>query len=282
MTLHDEVKAYWDRQPCAILHSGKEVGSKEFFADLTARKYFVQPHVRTFADFERWKGKRVLEIGCGVGTDAEEFAKAGAFYTGVDLSPASIEIAIKRFQLLGLPGTFVDGNAECLYDFPHDFPPIHPMLSQPRRKRRWRELEPYDLVYAFGVLHHTPDPEKMLRECCDLMLPDSELRIMVYAEHSWKAAMIDAGLDQSEAQADCPVARRYTRREVIELLRRCGFAVQHIWQDHIFPYQVGPYKEFRYEREPWFEAMTPAMFRALEQKLGWHMMVTATPTGSLP
>jgi hypothetical protein len=85
--------------------------------------------------------------------------------------------------------------------------------------------------------------------------------------------MIDAGLDQSEAQANCPIARRYTETEARELL--ADFEITRLWQDHIFPYQVAPYKEWRYEVEPWFAPMSPEMMRALEQKLGWHMLIWA-------
>ena len=107
------------------------------------------------------------------------------------------------------------------------------------------------------------------------MGPESELRIMVYAEHSWKAAMIDAGLDQSEAQANCPLARRYTEEEARAMLTGAGFDITRLWQDHIFPYKVAPYKNWQYQVEDWFAPMSPEMLRALEKKLGWHMLIWA-------
>ncbi len=258
MTLLEQVQSYWDRQPCAVKHSSFPVGTQEYFAELSKRKYHVQPHVRPFADFGAWKDKRVLEIGCGVGTDAEEFVKGGAIYTGVDMSPASVALAAGRFTTLGLTGQFFIGNAEELTTFV--------------------PVERYDLVYMFGVLHHTPRPDHVLQQVRSYMDDTSELRIMVYAEHSWKAAMIDAGLAQSEAQVNCPLARRYTMPEATAMLAATGFEVTRVWQDHIFPYQVGPYKQYRYEVEPWFAAMSSKMFRALEFKLGWHMLIWARPT----
>ncbi len=255
MSLLEQVQAYWDRQPCAIRHSPKMVGTPEYFAQVTERKYHVQPHVRDFADFPKWKEKKVLEIGCGIGTDAEQFAREGADYTGVDLSPASIAVAAGRFATLGLQGRFYAGNAESIAD-------VVP-------------VEHYDLVYAFGVLHHTPAPEAVLARLAPYMDAESELRVMVYAEHSWKAAMIDAGLDQSEAQANCPLACRYTEEQARELLK--DYEIVRLWQDHIFPYQVKPYKKWRYEVEPWFAQMPPEMFRALEARLGWHMLIWAKP-----
>jgi SAM-dependent methyltransferase len=162
-----------------------------------------------------------------------------------------------RFNTLNLSGTFFVGNAEQL----NALVPI----------------ELYDLVYAFGILHHTPDPVEVLRQAYKYMHPESELRFMVYAEHSWKAAMIDAGLDQPEAQANCPLARRYTHEQIDAMLAQAHFEVTRLWQDHVFPYRVAPYKHYRYEVEPWFGVMSPEMFRALEVKLGWHTLVWARP-----
>ena len=80
------VEQYWDTRPCNIRHSDKEVGTLEYFEEVEKRKYFVEPHIPTFADFQSWREKRVLEIGCGIGTDAINFAKNGAIYTGIELS----------------------------------------------------------------------------------------------------------------------------------------------------------------------------------------------------
>ena len=87
--------------------------------------------------------------------------------------------------------------------------------------------------------------------------------------------MIEAGLDQSEAQAGCPVAYTFTPDQLLNMLGK-DFDIVDIHQDHIFPYQVEPYKNKQYIQQPWFEAMPLKMLNVLQQKLGWHLMVTAT------
>ena len=92
MSVLEQVREYWDRRPCNIRHSPKPVGTREYFDEVEARKYFVEQHIPNFAQFEKWRGKRVLEIGCGIGTDSINFARAGADLTVVELSERSVEI----------------------------------------------------------------------------------------------------------------------------------------------------------------------------------------------
>ncbi len=101
----------------------------------------------------------------------------------------------------------------------------------------------------------------------------SVLKIMLYAKNSWKSYMIDAGFDQPEAQYGCPIANTYTEEEVVDLLD--GFDIISITQNHIFPYQIEPYKKDKFIKQPWFETMPDEIFNVLKQKLGWHLLITA-------
>src|SRR3989454_12582249 len=130
------VKDVWNARPCNVRHSAKPVGDREYFEEVEARKYFIEPHIPRFAEFSRWAGKRVLEIGCGIGTDTINFARAGAKVTAVELSEESLNVAKKRAEVFGFSNKikFYIANAEEL--------------------SKVIPIEKYDLVYSFGVVHH--------------------------------------------------------------------------------------------------------------------------------
>jgi SAM-dependent methyltransferase len=249
----EDVKKFWNDRPCNVKHSSKEVGTKEYFNEVEKKKFFVEPHIIGFTDFANWEGKKVLEIGCGLATAGINFASFGADYTGVELSESSLELARKRFEVYNKTAEFYSGDAEELSSFV--------------------PVETYDLIYSFGVIHHSPHPEKIIFEIKKYMNENSVLKIMLYAKDSWKNYMIESGLDQPEAQYGCPIAKTYTKQDVVELLEE--YEVLSIEQDHIFPYQVEPYKKGEYLKQPWFESMPDKMFRTLEKNLGWHLLITA-------
>lgn len=248
-----EVKKFWDDRPCNVRHSSKEIGTKEYFLEVEHKKFKAEPHILEFTEFPKWKDKKVLEIGCGLATVGSNFAFVGSDYTGVELSEESLALAKKRFEVFGLDGKFYSGNAEELSSFV--------------------PVETYDLIYSFGVIHHSPYPEKIISEIKKYMNENSVLKIMLYAKDSWKNYMIESGLDQPEAQYGCPIANTYTKQDVVELLD--GYEVVSIEQDHIFPYQIEPYKNGEYVKQPWFEDMPSEMFKVLEKNLGWHLLITA-------
>jgi 2-polyprenyl-3-methyl-5-hydroxy-6-metoxy-1,4-benzoquinol methylase len=265
-----DVQRYWDARPCNIRHSPKAVGTREYFDEVEARKYFVEPHIPAFAQFDRWAGKRVLEVGCGIGTDSINFARAGAKLTAVELSAKSLRVAEQRANVMGVADRirFVQANAEELTSAVDD--------------------GPYDLVYSFGVIHHTPHPDRALSEIRALVASGGTLKLMVYHRRSWKVFWIVAAQERgrfwkteelvakhSEAQTGCPVTFSYSRREARELIEQHGFRIQKLRVDHVFPYRIRDYVEYRYVKEPHFRWMPEPLFDAFERRFGWHLLVTA-------
>lgn len=249
-----EVKEFWDNRPCNIRHSKREVGTKEYFDEVEKKKFFVEPHIKSFSEFNLWNGKKVLEIGCGLATAGINFARNGADYTGVELSKESLDLAKKRFKVYNLNGNFHEGNAENLSEF------------LPKEK--------FDLIYSWGVIHHTPNPQKVINEVKKYLHKNGVFKMMLYSSNSWKNYMICSGLDQPEAQYGCPIAYTYTEDEIKDLLGD-DFEIISIQKDHIFPYQIEPYKRGEYIKQPWFEVMPDEMFKILEKKLGWHLLITS-------
>ena len=135
-------------------------------------------------------------------------------------------------------------------------------------------LGKFDLVYAFGVLHHFPNIDQIIANIYNVVEDGGEFKFMVYAKNSWKYAMIRKGLDQFEAQADCPYAQAFTNTEIEQLLHN-KFDIERIRQAHCFMYNVDKYKQGKFELEPWFAEMPEVMREAVKEYLGWHLLVKA-------
>lgn len=251
----EKVRKFWDSRPCNIRHSKSEFGTVKYFQEVEERRYYVEPHIRQFCEFDRWENLKVLEIGCGIGTDGVNFARAGALYTGIELSTESLQICQDRFKLLGLNGEFIEGDAET--------------ADQVLAGRT------FDLIYSFGVIHHTPSIENALQAMRNLSEVGTQIKVMVYASNSYKQALINAGLEQPEAQAGCPIANSYSKEEAIKLFSNAGFRSIEVTQDHIFPYSIEEYKEYKYVKEPWFNAMPDEVFQAMKKNFGWHLLINS-------
>src|SRR6267143_5457642 len=161
--LKERVRAFWQAHPCGTKFSDAEIGTREFFERIEAHRYAKESHIPEAADFAGARGLKVLEIGCGLGTDGVQFAKAGADYTGVDLTDAAVDLARRRFELFGLRGKFQIADAESL-DFAD---------------------ESFDLVYSHGVLHHTPDTARAVREIHRVLRPGGRAIVMLYHRGSY-------------------------------------------------------------------------------------------------
>ena len=264
----ETVQAYWDRRPCNIRHSPAPIGTREYFDQVEQRKYFVEPHIPGFAEFPKWQGKQVLEIGCGIGTDTINFARAGAIVTAMDLSSESLKLAQVRAKVFGLQDRirFYQGDSEQLSQFV--------------------PVKPYDLVYSFGVIHHTPHPGRVVKEMKKYLLPGSEVRIMLYSKVSYKLfwVMREEGVwdmsrmdeliaKNSEAQTGCPVTYTYTFDEIRHLLD--GYEILDIHKAHLFTWDVDAYRRYTYQKDAAWANVSDERLVELEKELGWHTLVRA-------
>jgi|ERR1035437_3209172 ubiquinone/menaquinone biosynthesis C-methylase UbiE len=253
MTAIEDVRKFWDSRPCNVAHGTAPVGSRAWSQQITTRKYFVEPHIPGFAQFERWRGKKVLEIGTGIGTDTLEFARRGATIETIDLSMESLKLAWARFKHESVMASFTCCNAERNLPF------------------RPNADGTFDLAYSFGVLHHTPHPERVLENMFACLKPGGELRVMLYAKWSIKVLL----KEQPEAQAGCPIARTYTAKQARRLIERSGFKVESIRKDHIFPYVLADYQHHMYNRRWPYRLMSRSLFAWLERRLGHHLLIVA-------
>ncbi len=289
--LKERVRAFWQANPCGIKFAEAEPGTRRFFELVEAHRYTTEWHIPSAADFAGAQGLKVLEIGCGLGTDGAQFAQAGAEYTGVDLTEAAVDLARRRFDLFDLHGNFRTADAENL-DFSD---------------------ESFDIVYSHGVLHHTPDTGKAIDEIHRVLRPGGRAIVMLYHRNSYNyrinisllrragAQLLkwDAGvglihkltgepldklerhakllrtqkrsyladdefLSQNTDGAGNPLARVYSRREAGELFRK---------------FSKVTVKTYFFNKR-WLPLLGSLLPRSLESQLaarwGWHLWIYAT------
>jgi len=289
-TLKERVRSFWQENPCGTKFADAPPGSRRFYELVEEHRYTKEWHIPAAAHFADAKDLAVLEVGCGLGTDGAQFAKAGARYTGIDLTDAAVELAKRRFELFDLPGTFRVADAERL-DFPDNS---------------------FDLVYSHGVLHHTPDTPTAVREIHRVLRPGGRAVVMLYHRDSynyrvnismlrrtgvqllrWNTGVklvhlltgepkdsLRAHARQLQTQSEYlnseeflsrntdgagnPLARVYSRREARELFK--DFA-------HV---ELRTY----FLNKRWLPVLGPLLPRSLESQLaarwGWHLWIYAT------
>ena len=162
-----DIRDFWDQHPCGDGLVGgleKHRGNYEqFFSEYDAYRYDTEPHILRRLDQIDWRDKQVLEIGLGQGADSEQLIRRGARWSGLDLTPESIERVGARLTLRELPHVSLKRGSVLEIPFPdHSF----------------------DIVFSHGVLHHVPDIEKAQREIWRVLKPDGELVVMLYAKYS--------------------------------------------------------------------------------------------------
>ncbi len=245
----DAVREYWDAQPCGTRGTRTEVGSAAFFDEVERVRYRLESFILRLVEFPRWQGKKVLEVGCGLGTDTLQFLRAGAQVTALDLSARSVALAAARARQVGQTALFLNADAERL-PFGNDV---------------------FDLVYSWGVLHHTPDTLGAIEEVRRVLRPGGTALVMLYHRRSLLAFLVwlRYGLFRGRPlrsvstllarHMESPGTKAYRAREVRQMFRRFSRArVQPI----LTPYDT---------RRPLY----PLLRHVLPNGLGWFLFIEA-------
>ncbi len=168
MTAKTDVKAHWELNPCNAEMGGGATLSRAYFDQIEMTRYSLEPEIHQFAQFSRYHGKNVLEVGVGMGTDFVQWVRCGAKASGIDLTEEGIRITRARIEAdqLKFDGVLRQADAENL-----------PFAD-----------DSFDLAYSWGVIHHSPDTRSALREILRVIRPGGEGKIMIY--NKWSAIAI--------------------------------------------------------------------------------------------
>ncbi len=247
MATIDDVRTYWDEHIHDLEITRHPVGSRGFFDDLDAYHFEKLHHLLRLVDFDGYRGRRVLEVGCGAAIDLARFARGGAVAAGVDLAPSAIELARANFAQQGLQADLRVGSGEAL-PFPDDT---------------------FDLVYAHGVVQYTADPQRLVEECRRVLKPGGAAIFQVYNRISWLNALsklMKVGLEHEGA----PVLLKFSIGEFRRLLG--GFRDVKIVPER-FPVKSrlhGGWKGALFNGA--FVGTFNLLPRPLVRRFGWHLL----------
>jgi len=249
--LTQEIARYWNERIHDLAIATHPIGSPGFFEELDEYRFDKLSYLPQVVDFSAYRGKTILEVGCGAGIDLVRFAKGGAIVTGVDLSQTAIDLASQNFAQRGLAGELRVMDGEKL-EYPDDR---------------------FDVVYGHGVLQYAADPEQMLAEMKRVLKPGGEAIFMVYNRISWLNAMRRVTKVRLEHE-DAPVLRKYSIGEFKRMLR--PFRDVRIVVER-FPVKsrlhAGGLKGFLYNTL--FVGAFQVMPKFLVRPFGWHIMAFA-------
>ena len=158
-----DVEGFWNTETCGAQFVECYRDERDYFRQYRKLRYETEWHIPLLIPFSELNNKKVLEIGCGNGADGAMFAINGALYTGVDLTETAIEATKKHFEIEGLNGVFQVENVEKL------------SFSD----------QCFDLVYSYGVLHHTPNPDVAIGEIFRVLKPGGKVIVMIYNRQSF-------------------------------------------------------------------------------------------------
>ena len=245
-----DITAYWDQHIHDLAIVTNPVGTPGFFRELDEYRYDKLNYLPRLVDFSAYKGKYLLEIGCGVGVDLVRFACAGAIVTGVDLSKTSTELARRNLAQHDLPADLMIMNGEAL-QFPDNM---------------------FDVVYAHGVLQYTADANRMISEIYRVLKPGGDAIMMVYNRNSWLNFMSKVAKVPLEHE-DAPVLKKFSIAEYKEMLK--PFKTHRIVPER-FPVKTRLHSGWKSRLfNTLFVGTFNLMPRSWVRPLGWHLMAFA-------
>jgi SAM-dependent methyltransferase len=244
----DEIQRYWNERIHDLEMTRAPVGTKAFFDDLDEYRFDKLRYLPQLVDFSSFRGQRLLEVGCGIGTDLLRFAKGGARVTGIDLSQTAIDLAGRNFAL-------------------------HDVTADELRVANGEAL-PYgdgmfDVVYGHGVIQYTSDPARLVTECARVVRPGGTGIFMVYNRVSWLNALSKVMKVPLEHE-DAPVLKKFSIGEFRQLL--APFADARIVPER-FPVESrlhGGWKGWVFNT--CFVGAFNTLPRSWVRPLGWHLM----------
>ena len=245
------VRAYWNDHIHDLDISTHQPGTREFFDDLDQYHFEKLHHLPRLIDFSAYRGRRVLDVGCGAGTDLARFAKGGAIVTGVDISSSAIALAKQNFAQQGLQGDLREADGEHL---PFDD-------------------NTFDFVFAHGVVQYTAHDQALVDECRRVLKPGGAAMFQVYNRISWLHALSQVMKVPLEHE-DAPVLKRYSAAEFRRLLT--GFRDVRIVEER-FPVKSrlhGGWKGTLFNT--FFVGTFNALPREWVRRFGWHLLAFCT------
>ena len=168
--LKKQVQEHWEEETCGTRYGHGE-DREAYFDEIYRSRYERTGYLREFAGFGEARGKRVLEIGVGAGSDFRSWVENGAQVTGIDLTEAAVALTAEHLKVKGL------------HTAPHE-------LRTADAERLPFADGTFDVVYSYGVFHHTPNPSAALSEAHRVLKPGGEMRAMIYHAPSWTGFLL--------------------------------------------------------------------------------------------